>query len=294
MSIRLTENDFKHHKMTGSPMETDMEGLRKQKAAILNAEDALGLRLIDINNNADTSTKTRAALVIKRDSAYNALQQYLEQERKINYAFITGHPASYLSPYLMAHYLGSRRLPIDSALMLYNAFTPAVKNSIAGAEIGGEIKTRQASAPGKVAPVFVKTDIDGKNIDLTSFRNKNYVLLDFWASWCIPCRAETPRIKQLYKRFHTGGLEIISIAWDFKETDWRDAISKDSTGMWRHIKADMHANDGTMREKYAINGIPSYILIDKNGVIIGRYHGSDDNESTDDLEKKLSELIPAK
>jgi len=64
--------------------------------------------------------------------------------------------------------------------------------------------------------------------------------------------------------------------------------------MWRHIKADMHAKDGAMRDKYAVNGIPSYILIDKKGVIIGRYHGNDDKEGTDDLEKKLSELIPAK
>src|SRR3569833_2470667 len=101
MSIRLTENDFKHHKMTGSPMETDMEGLRKQKAAILNAEDALGLRLIDINNNAETSTKTRAALVIKRKTTKNTQQQNHKQKKKKKNTKKTRHPTTNQSPYLM-------------------------------------------------------------------------------------------------------------------------------------------------------------------------------------------------
>jgi len=290
MSIVLSEGDFKHAAMSGSAMQDDMTRLNKQKEQFAIAESALGKELNALNGDGKSPDIFKA----RRDSLYKIYFQYREKDRVLDYAFIKQHPASYLGPYLMDYYFGSRKLSLDSAQLFFNSFTADVKKSVAGKNINAEILARKASAIGSTAPVFTKTDIDGKILDLTSFRNKSYVLLDFWASWCVPCRAEGPHLKQIYNRYHGRGLEVISISWDSKEKDWKDAITQDSTEMYRHVLANMFLpGDVSMRGKYAIAGIPTFILIDKEGRVAGRYRGADDEGSMDDMEKKLAQALPA-
>lgn len=292
MSVTLQEGDFKHAEISGSVMQDDMNLLNKQKRQ-LNKDVAVLVLEMNKLNGAE-SGKSPDLLKVKKDSLYKIYYQYRALEKGVDYKFISGHSASYLSPHLMEYYFGSRKLSLDSAQLFYNSFTPEVKNSVAGKNINADILARKASAPGSMAPVFIKTDIDGKSIDLASFRNKNYVLLDFWASWCVPCREEGPRLKQIYNRYHNRGLEVISISWDSKEKDWKDAIKQDSTDMYHHVPGNMFLpGDVSMRGKYSIAGIPTFILIDKEGRIAGRYRGSDDEGSMDDLEKKLAQALPA-
>ena len=290
MTITLHENDVKNAVMAGSVMQGDMDLLKKQKKLNIALENEIGIQL-DNTYKAEKNGGNPVVLKIKRDSLYNLARRYSAQDKIVDYAFITTHPKSYLSPYLMEYYFESRKLPLDSAEIFYSSFIPKVKTSIAGKIINDAIIARKASAIGMVAPEFTKVDINGKNIDLTSFRDKNYILLDFWASWCVPCREGIPHLKQVYRQYHSKGLDIVGLSWDSDEKAWKDAINKDSTGMWHHIFANMYLpNDNSLRNKYSIEGIPTLVLIDKSGVILDRWTG-EDAETEADIDKKMAEVF---
>jgi len=122
-------------------------------------------------------------------------------------------------------------------------------------------------------------------------RGKDYVLLDFWASWCVPCREMTPALKAAYQKFHAKGLAIVSISWDLNEKAWLNAISKDSINDWYNIYDDIsHNTENNLGNRYAIASIPTLILINRNGIIIDRYGGSEE-KNEEDLFSKLSEIF---
>lgn len=291
MQIMLSENDFKSFKMTGSNTQTDMTLLRNQKSSVTKKENTIGLMLQELNNRmskGDTSLLLRS----KKDSVWGNYLVCREEERKIDYAFIASHPSSCLSPYLMDYYFGSRKLPLDSAELFFNRFTTSVKESPLGKNINSQIVQRKTSAVGGKAPDFTRADINGAPLTLSSLEGRGYILLDFWASWCVPCRADNPEIKRIYETYHPKGLDIISISWDSDKKAWHDAINKDGTNQWYHVFANVFLpNDNGLRGTYAIAGIPSLILIDKNGTIIGRYRGGSEEGDISDLDKKLAEVF---
>lgn len=110
-------------------------------------------------------------------------------------------------------------------------------------------------------------------------------MLDFWASWCKPCRAGNPELIRLYKKYNEKGIEFIGIAGDNGSEDkWKLAIDKDGINIWRHIL------DKKIGDQYAVHSIPLQILIDPNGIIIGRFgEGGEPNESLSKLIEKIFE-----
>jgi thiol-disulfide isomerase/thioredoxin len=122
-------------------------------------------------------------------------------------------------------------------------------------------------------------------------------LLDFWASWCVPCRQSLPHLKGVFRKYHSKGLEIIGVSTDFNRKAWISAVNHDSINIWHHVPvADKYAEGPSkitkddIYENYFVQAIPLTILIDKNGKIIGRWLGSGtDNEK--ELDKKLAEIF---
>ncbi|RYU90163.1 AhpC/TSA family protein [Mucilaginibacter terrigena] len=264
MTVSLVKDDTEHTKVSGSVMQDDWYRLR--------------------------------ANMPKPDSLFKDYGKWIEQNKQLDYNFIATHPASYLSPYLAADY--SHELPLDSAEMFYNAFTTPVKNSYAGKAFLDHILKHKASAAGSMAPLFVKTDINKKQVDLRSFRNKKYVVLYFWASWALYRSNEVRYLNTMYKSYHSKGLEFIALSQDFITKDFREAIVKNGMGKWHNILLSW---DPEFHSKYNINSMPPCIaiLIDKQGKIIGRYMGEHpkwekklDNEgSFNDMKKKLAEVL---
>lgn len=176
---------------------------------------------------------------------------------------------------------------VDSALYLTIPNSDAVKALHAQVnelkrQLKSESEINTRFAIGAQAPEIALPGLSGDTIVLSSFKGK-YILLDFWASWCRPCRVENPVLVKNYKKYHDKGFEIFQVSLDKTKSAWEKAILSDSLN-WIHV-SDLKYWDSAAARLYNIQGIPANFLLDKNGKIIAK------NLRGDALEAKLSELF---
>lgn len=273
MNLKLNIHNFKKIKLTGSVSHIEIEKLNKKEKPVLKRKNRLQKKYRTIKNKytshpADTHLQESAALI------KNKIEKGKDELMHIDCDFISKHSDSYVSAYQLQYYVDE--LSLDSLKNLYNKFTSAVRSSVYGRVISNYIN----GSVGSIAKDFVIEDITGETVSLSSNRGKNYVLLDFWASWCGPCRANNPHLKDLYKQYHTAGLEMIGISLDDNKQAWEQTVFQDSIGIWRQVfagrvKENWFMDDNDICNKYGVHPIPTMILIDKAGIIIGRYEGDD-------------------
>ncbi|SHL22114.1 Peroxiredoxin [Chitinophaga jiangningensis] len=185
----------------------------------------------------------------------------------IKKAFIQSHPDYYVSLFTFSRMLGSRVNDIAQAKADFARFTPALKKSDLGQRIMTLIGQSARINVGQQAPRFSAPDKDGNELSLASFKGK-YLLLDFWASWCGPCRHENPTVLKAYERFKDKNFDILAVSLDRpngKEA-WLKAI-KDDGLPWHHI-AELAGFAGSIPKMYMVNAIPTNFLIDPTGKII--------------------------
>lgn len=140
---------------------------------------------------------------------------------------------------------------------------------------------RKSFLIGKAPQNFEQPDKDGNLVKLSDYKGK-YILLDFWASWCRPCRQENPHLLKVYEKFHEKGLEILAVSLDTKRDAWLAAVEKDKLP-WKHI-SDLK-KDNTIAAQFGISAIPDNFLIDPNGIVVAR------GLRGESLDKKLTELL---
>ena len=151
-----------------------------------------------------------------------------------------------------------------------------------------EIKKMEAALPGNAAEDFTATDTVGNKISLSDYKDQ-YVLLDFWASWCGPCREGNPHMTEIFNKYKGKGLNIIGIADDDTTPEaWKNAIVKDGIGLWPNVLSGS-GTENDINDKYAIHFIPTKILIDPTGKIIGRF--GDNNNSDIGMDRMLSSIF---
>lgn len=278
MYIEIKYNDFKDFKLVGCASHD----LYKMKMKTLDDE---------IKRYNNLINKTSSALL--KDSLNKLIRDRIKIFANKNVKFIVQNPNSNITPRILFEFKNS--YSAETLLILFDSISDKQKNSFYGNRLKSiidEIKSVKNQV-GTVAPKINTYDINGVKLILDSITKHNYVLLDFWASWCQPCRASNPFLKRLYKEYHGKGLEIIGISDDDEsESAWRNAVANDSTTIWKHVlrgrkKENVEQLDDINKSFY-VNSIPVKILINKNGIIIGRY---DSDIIEDVLVNKLKELF---
>ena len=215
------------------------------------------------------------------DSLEKVSDDLEKQEKQFAWDYVRAHPDSYVSVFEL--YFNSLYNPDLAELEgLYDDLGASIRQSYFGQRLSETIAIAKKTDIGKPAPDFTQADIHGKPVDLSSFKGQ-YVLVDFWASWCGPCRAENPAVVKAYKEYHAKGFSILGVSLDEKKDRWEEAIKKDGLA-WTQV-SDLKGWQNSVAELYGVKGIPMNYLLDKDGKIIAK------GLRGEELEKKLAELV---
>jgi peroxiredoxin len=195
--------------------------------------------------------------------------------------FIHEHPKSTVSP-LIALMQFAPEMNAHDIDTLINFFDPSIRTSIYVSELKKIADRSRVTQAGAIAPDFTLNTPEGTPLSLSSLRGK-IVLIDFWASWCQPCRRENPNVVILYNQYKDKGFDILGVSLDKEKAAWVKAISDDNL-TWHHV-SDLKFWQSDVAIKYGIQSIPSTLLLDKDGKIIAK------DLRGDALAKKLEELL---
>lgn len=218
----------------------------------------------------------------ERKAASDSINSYVTDIKAINVKFVETHFSSYMGLYTYnVSILGSKFDPMAVEPM-FHKFSLQLQASELGKRVAERIEVAKKGQAGAKVTDFTQNDVNGKPFTLSSLRGK-YVLVDFWASWCGPCRAENPNVRKAYAQLKGKNFEIVSVSLDAGKEQWLEAIKKD--GMpWIHV-CDMKGWKNEVALMYGVSSVPQNFLIDPKGVIIAR------DLRGEDLSAKLSALI---
>jgi len=252
----VTHDLYRQFASEANKFDAKQRTLYNDYQMMITANDEAGVRLLEV----------------QMEDIYNQQQAYFK-------SFVDSNPESVVSLYIVKWHL---IYELD-----YQGLNDIlVKNPITTTTIYKTLKDRLAILErvqvGKQAIDFLMEDSEGKLITLNDFRGK-YLLVDFWASWCPPCRIANPNLVETYKKYNELGFEILGVSMDNDREQWLEAIEADNL-TWKHV-SDLKGWQNAAGQLYGVNSIPHIILVDKEGIIIGN------RLSHEELETKLDEIF---
>ncbi|QEC42978.1 TlpA disulfide reductase family protein [Pseudobacter ginsenosidimutans] len=248
--------------------------------ASLKRQDQRKKDLIDVFKSLSEEKRKDSQLKAALDAGLILIK---EGKRQAYIDFIRQNPGSFVSLDALKT-LGGVIPDHDLVAPLFNSLAPGIQNTESGKEYARRLDAIAATTIGKMAPDFTQNDTLGNPVRLSDLRGK-YVLIEFWASWCGPCRVENPVLVSIYNEYHNKNFEILGISMDDEKgkNAWLAAIRKDNLP-WINV-SDLKAKENIPGRLFDIKAIPQNVLVDTTGKIIGR------NVKGEALRKKLNEIL---
>ncbi len=270
-SIQVMGTDsVKKAKITGSKLNDDNV---KLAAAVKPVMD----KALTLNNEYQKATEADRPKIADKFTALQAEQKIILKK------YIQENPASFVSLDALRSFAGPSP-DYNEVMPLFNTLSAAIQNTDNGKNYKEALDKLKAIAVGAVAPDFTQNDPSGKPVSLSSFKGK-YVLLDFWASWCGPCRQENPNVVKAYNQYKAKNFTVLGVSLDRPngKDAWLKAI-KDDGLTWNHV-SDLKFWGNEAAALYGISSIPGNFLIDPTGKIIAK------NLRGEELEQKLAQVL---
>ena len=202
------------------------------------------------------------------------------QVRAITDKILMHYPDHILSTYFVSTNLSYyNKKELDA---IYGSLNSELKTSSYALSMKNRYLKKVDVVIGERMPDFSQQDQFGKSVSIAEFKGK-YVLIDFWASWCIPCRKENPNVVSAYAKYHSKGFQILAVSLDTSKSSWLKAIKNDNLS-WTHV-SDLGGWENEVSRMLKVSEVPSNILVDQNGIVIAK------NLKGDNLHRKLAELF---
>ena len=209
-------------------------------------------------------------------------EQSLQAQSRLIKDIVKNAPDKFSTAYILDHYTAVQEPAVQQEL--YNGLGPAARKTDPGQSVKDRLDGYRNSAIGREVMDFTLPDDKGVPYSIRSLRGK-YVIIDFWASWCGPCRASIPHLKNVYEKYKSKGLEVISISIDSRKDDWSKAVKQEQMP-WRQLLDQQNIGS----KGFALTAIPLMFLLGPDGKILARQLGSDP-EGNDPLEEKLKAIL---
>ena len=218
----------------------------------------------------------KAKEIRKKQSEVN--DEYIEKQKTL----VKENSNSLVALMILSDLYQQKRIPSNESKKLYQSLSADIQDTPIGKKINEQLEKTSKTDIGEIAPKFSAPNPQGKEVSLEDAMGK-ITLIDFWASWCKPCRIENPNVVKLYNEYHDDGFNIIGVSLDKSKSKWVKAIKDDQLD-WYHI-SNLKAWSEPIAQKYGIRSIPKTYLIDDEGKIIAK------NLRGGELREKVAELL---